>query len=62
MKFLEHYKKNFWANIYKLAFETILDKKSLPVPEKKKFFPHFFNITSMGEKLISKNHLTPAPH
>jgi hypothetical protein len=32
----------------------------LPVPEKKKF-PHFFNITSMGEKLISKSHLAPAP-
>ncbi len=28
---------------------------------RKKTFPHFFNITSMGEKLISKNHLTPAP-
>jgi hypothetical protein len=25
---------------------------------RKKIFPHFFNITSMGEKLISKNHLT----
>jgi hypothetical protein len=28
--------------------------------EKKIFFT-FFNITSMGEKLISKNDLTPAP-
>jgi hypothetical protein len=27
----------------------------------KKFFLHFFNITFMGKKLISKNHLTPAP-
>jgi hypothetical protein len=32
----------------------------LPDPEKKNF-SHFFNITSMGEKLISKNHLTPPP-
>jgi hypothetical protein len=28
---------------------------------RKEFFHHFFNITSMGEKLISENHLTPAP-
>ncbi len=28
---------------------------------RKKIFPHFFNITSMGKKLISKDHLTPAP-
>jgi hypothetical protein len=27
---------------------------------RKKIFPHFFNITSIGEKLISKNHLTLA--
>ncbi len=27
----------------------------------KKFLPHFFNIASMGKKLISKNHLTPPP-
>jgi hypothetical protein len=27
----------------------------------KNFISHFFNITSMGEKLISKDHLTPAP-
>ncbi len=32
----------------------------LPVPEKKEF-PYFFNITSTGKKLISKNHLAPAP-
>jgi hypothetical protein len=29
--------------------------------EEKKNFPRYFNITSMGEKLISKNHLNPAP-
>ncbi len=28
---------------------------------RKKFLPHFFNITSMGKKLISKIHLTHAP-
>jgi hypothetical protein len=27
----------------------------------KNFFPHFFNITPMGEKLTSRNHLTPDP-
>jgi hypothetical protein len=34
----------------------------LPVPEKKNFCPHFFNITPMGKKFNSKNHLTPAPN
>jgi hypothetical protein len=33
----------------------------LPVPEKKIFFPHFFNITSVGKKLNSKSDLIPAP-
>jgi hypothetical protein len=28
---------------------------------RKNIFPHFFNITSMVEKLISKNDLTPTP-
>jgi hypothetical protein len=32
----------------------------LPVSEKK-ILPHFFSITSVGKKLILKNHLTPAP-